>query len=125
MERWTRSPSAWLSTLTPGTSFSASSAPMLFDFVFSIVGEEYGFVGTIFFLSLFLFIMLRGFKIAKNAKDEFSRLLAIAITSTVTLYALVNAAVTLRKNNPTRQHSAPYQARLCRCMSSGEAGQSR
>ncbi len=65
------------------------------DFVFSIVGEEYGFIGTIFFLSLFLFIMLRGFKIAKNAKDEFSRLLAIAITSTVTLYALVNAAVTL------------------------------
>lgn len=65
------------------------------DFVFSIVGEEYGFVGTIFFLLLFLFIMLRGFKIAKNAKDEFSRLLAIAITSTVTLYALVNAGVTL------------------------------
>jgi cell division protein FtsW len=65
------------------------------DFVFSIVGEEYGFIGTIFFLGLFLFIMLRGFKIAKNAKDEFSRLLAIAITSTVTLYALVNAGVTL------------------------------
>lgn len=65
------------------------------DFVFSIVGEEYGFIGTIFFLGLFLFIMLRGFKIARNAKDEFSRLLAIAITSTVTLYALVNAGVTL------------------------------
>jgi cell division protein FtsW len=65
------------------------------DFVFSIVGEEYGFIGTTFFLALFLFIMLRGFKIAKNAKDEFSRLLAIAITSTVTLYALVNAGVTL------------------------------
>ncbi len=65
------------------------------DFVFSIVGEEYGFIGTMFFLGLFLFIMLRGFKIAKNAKDEFSRLLAIAITSTVTLYALVNAGVTL------------------------------
>ncbi len=65
------------------------------DFVFSIVGEEYGFIGTIFFLGLFLFIMLRGFKIAKNAKDEFSRLLAIAITSTITLYALVNAGVTL------------------------------
>lgn len=65
------------------------------DFVFSIVGEEYGFIGTMFFLALFLFIMLRGFRIAKNAKDEFSRLLAIAITSTVTMYALVNAGVTL------------------------------
>ncbi len=65
------------------------------DFVFSIVGEEYGFIGTTFFLALFLFIMLRGFRIARHAKDEFSRLLAIAITSTVTLYALVNAGVTL------------------------------
>jgi len=65
------------------------------DFVFSIVGEEYGFVGTIFFMGLFLLIMLRGFKIAKAARDEFGRLLAIAITCTTTLYALVNAGVAL------------------------------
>jgi len=65
------------------------------DFVFSIVGEEYGFIGTTLFLALFLIIMFRGFKIAKYAKDDFSRLLAIGITSTITLYALVNAGVTL------------------------------
>ncbi|HCA80062.1 MAG TPA: cell division protein [Bacteroidetes bacterium] len=65
------------------------------DFVFSIVGEEYGLIGTIFFMALFLVIMLRGFKIAKFARDEFGRLLAIGITSVVTLYALVNAGVTL------------------------------
>jgi cell division protein FtsW len=65
------------------------------DFVFSIVGEEYGFLGTMFFLALFLFFMLRGFKIAKFARDEFGRLLAIGITSAITLYALVNAGVTL------------------------------
>jgi cell division protein FtsW len=65
------------------------------DFVFSIVGEEYGAIGTIFFMTLFLIIMLRGFKIAKFARDEFGRLLAIGITSVVTLYALVNAGVTL------------------------------
>ncbi|MBI4417809.1 MAG: cell division protein FtsW [Ignavibacteriales bacterium] len=65
------------------------------DFVFSIVGEEYGFVGTIFFMGLFLLIMLRGFKIAKYARDEYGRLLAIGITSTITLYAIVNAGVTL------------------------------
>lgn len=65
------------------------------DFVFSIVGEEYGFIGTIAFMGLFLLIMLRGFKIAKAARDEFGRLLAIAITCTTTLYALVNASVTL------------------------------
>jgi cell division protein FtsW len=65
------------------------------DFVFSIVGEEYGFLGTMFFMALFLFLMLRGFKIAKFARDEFGRLLAIGITSAITLYALVNAGVTL------------------------------
>lgn len=65
------------------------------DFVFSIVGEESGFVGTMFFMTLFLIIMLRGFKIARFARDEFGRLLSIAITSTITLYALVNAGVAL------------------------------
>lgn len=65
------------------------------DFVFSIVGEEYGFIGTTFFMVLFLIIMLRGFKIARHAPDYYGRLLAIGITSTITLYALVNAGVTL------------------------------
>jgi cell division protein FtsW len=65
------------------------------DFVFSIVGEEYGLIGTMFFLGVFLVIMLRGFKIAKFARDEFGRLLAIGITSTIILYAVVNAGVTL------------------------------
>jgi cell division protein FtsW len=65
------------------------------DFVFSVVGEEYGLIGTLAFMSLFLLIMLRGFKIARYAQDYFGRLLAISITSTITLYSLVNAGVTL------------------------------
>jgi len=65
------------------------------DFVFSIVGEEYGFLGTMFFMILFLTIMYRGFKIAKHAGDIFGRNLAIAITCAITLYALINAGVTL------------------------------
>ncbi len=65
------------------------------DFVFSIVGEEYGFIGTMFIMTVFVVIMLRGFKIAKNARDEFGRMLAVAITCTVTMYALINAGVTL------------------------------
>ncbi len=65
------------------------------DFVFSIIGEEYGLIGTIVITAAFLFIMLRGFKIARHARDEFSRYLAVAITSTITLYALVNASVAL------------------------------
>lgn len=65
------------------------------DFVFSIVGEEYGLIGTLLILVLFLTIMLRGMKIAKHAPDEFGRYLAVGITASITLYALINAGVTV------------------------------
>jgi cell division protein FtsW len=65
------------------------------DFVFSIVGEEYGLIGTLFFLALFLTIMLRGIRIARHAQDDFGYMLASGITLGITLYALVNAGVTL------------------------------
>ncbi len=65
------------------------------DFVFSIVGEEYGLIGTLFFLFLFLLIMSRGFRIARAANTPFGKYLAVAITSTITFFALVNAGVTL------------------------------
>ncbi len=65
------------------------------DFVFSIVGEEYGLIGTLFIVALFLIIMLRGMRIARHARDEFGRYLAVGITASITLYALVNAGVTL------------------------------
>jgi cell division protein FtsW len=65
------------------------------DFVFSIVGEEYGLLGTLFFMALFLLIMYRGLKIARFAPDVFGRNLAIAITCAVTFYALINAGVNL------------------------------
>jgi len=65
------------------------------DFVFSIVGEEYGLLGTLLFLGLFLVIMFRGMKIARHAPDEFGRCLALGITVSITLYALINAGVTL------------------------------
>jgi cell division protein FtsW len=65
------------------------------DFIFSIVGEEYGYVGTMLVVFLFLIVLLRGLKIAKLAQDDLGKYLAIGITSSVTLYALVNAAVTL------------------------------
>ncbi|MEE9225582.1 MAG: putative lipid II flippase FtsW [Bacteroidota bacterium] len=65
------------------------------DFIYSIIGEEYGFLGTILVLVLFVVIMGRGFKIAKHAPDDFGRYLAVGITSMITLYAVVNAGVTL------------------------------
>jgi cell division protein FtsW len=65
------------------------------DFVFSVVGEEYGLIGTMFIVLIFLAIMLRGMKIAKYARDDFGRYLAVGITCAITLYALINAGVTL------------------------------
>lgn len=65
------------------------------DFIFSIVGEEYGLIGTMIFLGLFLTILLRGLKIAKYAPDDFGKYLAIGITSTIILYAIANTLVTL------------------------------
>jgi cell division protein FtsW len=65
------------------------------DFVYSIVGEEYGLIGTLFVMTAFLVILLRGMKIAKHAPDDFGRQLALGITASITLYALVNACVTL------------------------------
>ena len=65
------------------------------DFVYSIIGEEYGLIGSLLVLLMFLVIMLRGLKTAKHALDDFGRYLAAGITVCLTLYALVNAGVTL------------------------------
>lgn len=65
------------------------------DFIFPIIGEEYGLIGTLFIVTVFLVIMLRGMRIAKHAPDDLGRLLATGITLMITLLALVNAAVTL------------------------------
>ena len=46
-------------------------------------------------LALFLVILMRGLKIAQYARDDFGRFLALGITSSIALYALVNAGVTL------------------------------
>jgi cell division protein FtsW len=64
------------------------------DFIFSIVGEEYGLLGTVVVIIIFAFIIQRGFKIARKAQDDFGRYLSIGITSAIGLYALVNAGVT-------------------------------
>ncbi len=64
------------------------------DFIFAIVGEEYGFVGAVLVLAVFVVIMVRGMKIAKRATDDLGRFLAVGITCTITVYALVNVMVT-------------------------------
>jgi len=64
------------------------------DFIFSIVGEEYGFIGVSLLVGAFVLVVWRGFAIAKKAPDPFGRLLAGGITTTLAIYAFVNAGVT-------------------------------
>jgi len=63
------------------------------DFIFSIVGEEYGFIGTFIIVLMFTIILIRGFKTAKEVKDPFGKYLAFGITSIIMLYAVVNMSV--------------------------------
>lgn len=63
------------------------------DFIFSIIGEEYGFIGTMIILSLYFTIMVRGYRVAKETKDDFGKYLAFGITTLITLTALVNMSV--------------------------------
>lgn len=62
------------------------------DSIFAIIGEELGLLGGVILISLFLILAYRGFKIAKNASDEFGRLVAVGITMWIVLQAFVNIA---------------------------------
>jgi len=63
------------------------------DFIFAIVGEETGLLGTLFILTLFMFIFQRGIQIAKESPDIFGVMLALGISCSFILYAFINAAV--------------------------------
>lgn len=60
------------------------------DFIFSVVGEEMGFIGGIALLALFVLVLVRGLVIADRAKDKFGSLLAIGIVTMLTFHLFVN-----------------------------------
>ena len=64
------------------------------DFIFAILGEEFGLIGSIAVLLAYLVFMICGILIAKKSKDMFGQLLAFGITISIVLYAFVNVAVT-------------------------------
>ena len=63
------------------------------DFIFAVIGEEFGLFGAISILLLYLAIVGRGFYIAATAQDTFSRLLAGSISFTFFFYVFVNSAM--------------------------------
>jgi rod shape determining protein RodA len=60
------------------------------DFIFAVFSEEFGLLGNIILLLMFLLVIGRGLLITANAQDLFTRLLAGAITLTFFTYAFVN-----------------------------------
>ncbi len=65
------------------------------DFIFAVFAEEWGFLGSVLLLSLYLLLILRGLDTANKAKDDFGRLLALGITFMFSIYFFVNIGMTL------------------------------
>jgi cell division protein FtsW len=63
------------------------------DFIFAIIGEEYGFIGLLVVIGVFLIVFWRGMLIARKAPDNFGYFLAIGIIITFAIYVFVNAGV--------------------------------
>ena len=63
------------------------------DFAFSVLSEEWGWVGVSIVFALYLFIVARSLWIAVNARDTYARLLAGALAMTFSVYVLVNGSM--------------------------------
>ncbi len=65
------------------------------DFIFSVIGEELGFIGGVILLLLFFFLIYRVIKIALNARDMFGVLVVVGISSMIVFHVLVNVGMTI------------------------------
>ncbi len=72
--------------------FGALPAPHT-DSIFAVIGEELGVLGAAVVVTLFICFAIRGFQLARRAKDDFGALLCVGFTSWVIIQALLNIAV--------------------------------
>jgi len=63
------------------------------DFIFAIIGEEFGFVGTAAVIMLFIVFLWLGILVIKRTKDDFGKILAAGIVLTITIQAAINIGV--------------------------------
>jgi rod shape determining protein RodA len=65
------------------------------DFIFTMIGEEFGFLGTIALLALFVVVIFSGIRIAMRSRSQFGRLLAMGITVNFFLYIMINGLMVM------------------------------
>jgi len=65
------------------------------DFIFSVIGEEYGFIGVVIVLFLFLSFILLCLYIAYRQKDRFCSLCLVGIASIIGIHVTINVAMTV------------------------------
>lgn len=65
------------------------------DFLFAMIGEEWGFIGAFVVISLFAAFAVVGYRIARNAPDQFGFLLAVGVTNLIAVQAMLHIAVNL------------------------------
>ncbi|HAM38768.1 MAG TPA: hypothetical protein DCP53_05170 [Elusimicrobia bacterium] len=96
-----------------GVGLGKSTIKMLFlpeahtDFIFPIIGEEFGLLGTSIVLLLFLSLFYYGTKIAINSKNLFGSITAFGITLTIVLQSVINMSVSVGLI-PTKGLSLPF-----------------
>jgi len=65
------------------------------DFIFAVLGEEFGFIGALLLLSLYAFVILRGLYLASTSQDCYGRLLAGSMIVTFLIYLFVNIGMVI------------------------------
>lgn len=65
------------------------------DFIFAVFAEEFGLIGIVLLLALYIFIVIRGLYIATQAQDTFNRLVAGSLTLTFFVYTFVNIGMVI------------------------------
>jgi rod shape determining protein RodA len=65
------------------------------DFIFTMLAEEFGLIGGLVLLGLYMLILAFGFNIANNCRNQFGRLVSMGVTTTFFLYVFINIAMVM------------------------------
>ena len=77
------------------------------DFIFSIIGEELGFLGVLSVLALFFALAIQGMRVVAKCNDHFGRLVSLGIVSMITLEAIIHIGVSIG-SFPTKGLPLPF-----------------